>query len=399
MDKLDLTDVIDWDDVCFIDCETRSMGDPEAPDASVMTTSTLRYAANSYPIVITWAFGLTGEVHRWATNDIHKPPMRDELPQELLEWGGYFAAWHAAFDREELDATLDAGGIKAWLDMMVQASYNNMPLGLDRAAKASGHKGKVASGKRLIKMFCVPDGDTPESHPEDWAEFLHYADEDIVQMQAFAAATLPVPFRMWQEYWVSEKINRRGLPIDLDMARGGAVLAAAYAEQTNARVNEITDGDLYSVRQYDAQRAWVWERVRGNPFLSEHMVVAHRVTDTGEDEYKLKMDRPRITKLIAALNTLDEKQGLTDDEYKVLCFLEEREFGASAAPAKFAKMLDMVMPDGTVPNQYVFAGATQTTRYSSKGVQVHNMTRSTVGDTDAEEDACMYLIEVGEQRA
>ncbi len=111
------------------------------------------------------------------------------------------------------------------------------------------------------------------------------------------------------------------------------------------------------------------------------------------------MDRPIIEKMIAALNTLEDNEGLTDDEWAVLQFLEEREFGASAAPAKFQKVLDMVMPDGTLPNQYVFAGATQTGRASSRGVQVHNMTRSTVGDLAREENACVFLIETGEEVA
>ncbi len=392
---IDTTDYIPWDDVCFIDCETRST--KPAPDGDVTKTSTRRYAAQAFPIVITWGYGLDGDVRRWEWSDFTTLPTSDDMPLELLEWGGYFAAWNSAFDRAILNDLLGTH-VNVWLDMMVHAGYNNLPLGLDRAAKACGHEGKISIGKTLIKMFCPHDGIHPKDDPDNWKKFGEYADVDITQMQAVAGSSFPVPYAIWEEFWVSERINDRGLPIDTDMAKGGAVIAEAYAAQTNERVRDISDGALYSVRQYDAQRSWVWERVRGNPFVAEHMIVAERNNpDTGEEEFKLKMDRPRITKMIAALCTLDEKEGLTDDEFAVLRFLEEREYGASAAPAKFAKVLDMVMPDGTLPNQYVFGGATQTSRFSSRGVQVHNMTRSTVGDLDAEEAACVYLIEEGEE--
>lgn len=391
---IDITDTIPWEDVCFIDCETRSRVTENPAHGDITQTSTRVYADNAWPIVITWAYGTEGKVKRWEAVDVTRPPTREELPAELFEWDGYFAAWNSAFDRAILDRSFGAG-IKAWLDMMAHAAYNNLPLNLDGAAKAVGAGGKVQTGKSLIKKFCSPDGMLPQDDPTAWARFLHYADVDIEQMQEVAMSSLPVPFAIWQELWASERINDRGLPIDIDMARGGAALAAEYGEQTNKRVEEYTDGALYSVRQYVKQREWVWDKVKGNPFVAEHMIKAQRdhPEKPGEKEYKLKMDRPRITKLIAALNTVDEEHGLTDGEFAALQFLEEREFGASAAPAKFAKMLDMVRDDGTLPNQYVFSGATQTGRYSSKGVQVHNMTRSTVGDIDAEENACLDLIE------
>jgi len=356
----DVTDTIPWDDVCFIDCETRSEEVDGIAD-DVTKTSTRRYASHAWPIVITWAYGLDGEVLRWEAPDVTRPPTVDALPMELRKWDGYFAAWNSGFDRAILDRYFQAG-IEGWLDMMAHAAYNNLPLGLDRAAKSCSLGGKVSAGKKLIRKFCSPNGETPQSERE--------------------------------EFWVSEKINDRGLPIDRAMAAGGARLAKAYIERLGEVVDRITEGEMYSIKQYVKQRAWVWDRVKDNPFVFEHMVEAEREKEDGEVERVLKMDRPRITKMIAALTTLDKRQGLTDGEFQALELLEEREWGASAAPMKFQKMLDMAVSN-RVPNQYVFSGATQTGRYSSRGVQVHNMTRSTVGDIDAEEDACAYLVSSG----
>jgi DNA polymerase len=55
--------------------------------------------------------------------------------------------------------------------------------------------------------------------------------------------------------------------------------------------------------------------------------------------------------------------------------LQIRLYGGSKAPAKFQKMLAQHV-NGTLYGQYVFAGAPQTGRASSKGVQVHNLTRA-----------------------
>lgn len=392
------TAFIDWDDVCFIDCETRAKRKLQIPEwGDVTQTSTRRYADSSYPIIITYAYGLEGPVQRWVTEDITRPPRRDELPDDLLDWDGYFAAHNSAFDRAQLDKYLKAG-VNWWLDMMFQGAASALPGKLDLAAKAAGHKGKLDMGKALIKKFCPADGDLPEDYPDDWAQFVTYADQDVEAMQHVAASTFPVPMWQWEEFWASERINDIGLPMDRYMLTGGAAIATAYEEQTGERVAEITGGELYSVRQYVKQREWVWERIRGNPFVAEHMVIAERENpDTGEEEFKLKMDRPIITKMIAALNTVDERQGLTDDEWDVLQFLEEREFGASATPAKFRKACNAIMDDDSLPNQYVANGAAQTGRFSSRGVQVHNLTRSTVGSLEDERELSNLMADVGER--
>jgi len=274
---------IDWDEVCFIDSETRSLPGQKRPAwENVTTTSTRRYAKGAYPIVITWAHGLEGPVQRWATKDISRPPTIEELPEELRRWAGYFAAHNSGFDRAILDGYFEAG-VEGWLDMMAQCAASGLPFGLDMAAKACGHEGKISSGKNLIRMFCTPDGETPESKPAQWQEFLEYADMDVEAMQHVAASTLPLPRWQWEEFWASERINDRGLPMDPDVLRGGSTLATAYDEQTAERIKDITDGEMYSVRQYVKQRDWVFERVRGLPMVMEHMVKAHRADRGARD--------------------------------------------------------------------------------------------------------------------
>ena len=54
--------------------------------------------------------------------------------------------------------------------------------------------------------------------------------------------------------------------------------------------------------------------------------------------------------------------------------LEMRRYGASTTPAKFGRILDQAL-DATLYGSYAFNGAPQTGRYSSRGVQIHNLAR------------------------
>ena len=65
----------------------------------------------------------------------------------------------------------------------------------------------------------------------------------------------------------------------------------------------------------------------------------------------------------------------------------------SSSPAKFDKML-LQHDNGALFGSYVFNGAQQTGRYSSKGVQIHNLTRSTLGKHEAEAIELINALEI-----
>ena len=83
---------------------------------------------------------------------------------------------------------------------------------------------------------------------------------------------------------------------------------------------------------------------------------------------------------------------LTDEEFDILQLLEVRLYGASATPKKFGKMLPMLDKSDRLCGQYTFNGAQQTGRFSSRGVQVHNLTRAHLGDL--EEPAIEFILEL-----
>ena len=95
--------------------------------------------------------------------------------------------------------------------------------------------------------------------------------------------------------------------------------------------------------------------------------------DTGEviKKERLSLDRRRIQLLTAML---DAKENPTDDEIAARRLLDIRQYGGSTTPAKFSRMLDSHV-DGLLLGQFVFNGAPQTGRFSSRGIQMHNLMR------------------------
>lgn len=370
-------------DICFIDTETRSFED-------ITKTSTGRYARSCGVIIATYAIN-DGPVKVWSVDDFDENLDWNARPDDLRDFSGKYVAFNSAFDRQVMcygirNCTL---GVEDFYDCAVQAAAANLPRTLDAASKAVGHEGKIDEGKALIAMFCdASRTETPLTHPDEWERFLEYASVDIDAMRAVWQSTIPLPEEQWREFWAAERINDRGLPIDRKFAEQAARVAEVYAERTNDRVAEITNDELYSVRQYQAQPTWCWDRLRYLPQVRDVMVKRYDEDAEGGEMIPTKfgLDRNRIIRMIAALEKVDEEEGLTDEEHAVKQLLEEREFGASATPAKYQKAVDMcVHEDGWhyLPSQYVFNGAQQTGRFSSKGVQVHNLGRDTIPTEDA----------------
>jgi DNA polymerase len=377
-------------DLCFIDDETRSF-------LNITETSAGRYARACTPIVVTYAIN-DGPVQAWVVKSLTGQLHWEHRPADLKAFKGKYVAFNSAFDRQTMRHGITGCDFEVadFYDAAVQGAASNLPRTLDGASKAVGHEGKIDEGKALIKMFCdAARTETPQSHPEEWARFIDYAKQDIEALRAVWKGTLPLPEWQWREFWAAEHINDRGLPVDLAFARQAARVAEAYAKRTNERVVEITNGELYSVKQYTAQPAWCWDRLRALPSVRDVMVKRYDEDAEGGEliPAQLGLDRNRIARMLAELTRINETEGLTDEEFAVMELLEEREFGASATPAKFGKVVEMAIPDGNwaaLPSQYVANGAQQTGRFSSKGVQVHNLARDTI---KTEEQAIAEIID------
>ena len=386
----------DINNYCFIDTETLSGADLKA-------TGIYPYSADpSFRVmIVTYAIG-DGPVQRWDQMDAFDGGWLDwnDAPDDLLAFLGrveagqaHFVAWNAAFDRLALSR-----GIKGYsnakpehfMDAMVQAVRSHLPPDLASAGRVT-HAAiqKRPEGKRLIKQFCTPPFSSPYVHFQDWLDFCAYAEDDIPPMRDVWQATLPLSDLAWQQYWASEHINDAGMPVDVAFAEKAGELAIENARRADFDIHRLTGGAIKTVNQHVALCDWVVARIG---HMSEAVAILLRDVIEEQDEAgdgitrleTYSLERSRVEDLIAYLERIGGERGLTDDETTVLEVLRVRAFGASATPKKFVKLLPMVSEGDRLRGQYVYYGAAATGRFSSRGLQIHNLTRATVGPQDVE---------------
>jgi len=389
---------------CFIDVETRSTEDVTIHGAA-------RHNAHGRVTVVAYAIG-DGPVKDWVLEDwtpgrkldwANAPDDLLDALQEVEEGRKWFVAHNCSFEFYAFTrgmVGLEDFRVEWMIDSMIQGMRSHLPADLAGAAKAVGLTQKQASGKALIRLFAVEgNGVTPQSHPVEWAQFREYARDDVAAMRDVFFATLPLHRRMWEEFWASERINHRGVAVDLPFVRGAAALAARLMETANSDIQRLTGGAIKTVRQNAAILDWIRSRLAHLPEVDRILTREFEIVEDEDGEResvpKYSLGREIVEALMAYLDKLDEAQGLTDAEWAVLQVLEVRLYGASATPAKFQKILDTVDIDGRLKNQYVYCGASATTRFSSKGVQIHNLSRDTVGSMDDEIDAIELITEKG----
>src|SRR6188508_373031 len=380
-------------DVCFLDFETRSSVD-------IRQAGAVRYATEADAIILTYAIG-TASVRTVAVRDFSRPLDLVDLPTGLLAFHakvmngtGVYAAWNAGFDRAIWNfATLGFPLLKPEhiIDVMAQAVASGLPADLAAAAK-DGPQRKDKAGRELIKAFCLPGATaTPQTNPEQWRAFLDYAAQDIEALRAVFLQTRQLTLAEWREYWAMEAINDRGAAIDLKLVERAAALAAEDKVRSKAELRAITGDPKMTVDMVARLTGWLLYRlpVEGREILN---LRAEEVDEDGNVTRPPKhaLTRGRVERLIAYMNATGQS---TENAALISRVLQLRLYGGSKTPAKFARMLASHV-DGVLYGQYVFNGAAQTGRASSRGVQVHNLARDTlpdeVGTIDAITGGCRY---------
>jgi DNA polymerase len=362
--------------ICWFDFETRSGVDLQ--DAGAMRYACDRDAA---AIILTYAIGhgpvqivtapVPGQLLSWhlLPLDIAQFYYRAEASRDYV-----FAAFNAGFDRAIWNNTLRGPHAPQLfhdmvIDPSVQATAAGLPPDLAGACKASGSTAKVENGSEYIKLFCMPDSAaTPQSHPWEWKLFCQYAIGDIDAMRSLFLRTRQLPIQEWQEYWAMEAINDRGIGVDVKFARKADRLARTAKTRGSLELRELTDGQVTTVGQVKNLTNWLRHRLppEGIELLTK------REEEEDEDgeiirPAKYSLTRSRIEKLIPYCRSTGHPSELRA--------LEIRLYGGSTTPAKYAKILAQEV-DGAIYGQYVFNGAPQTGRASSRGVQIQNLARA-----------------------
>ncbi len=392
----------DIENVGFVDYETKALPGVNASDGNVVTAGTYRYVKNAFAIIMTHAIGW-GPVGATLVTDFDNGAMRwDMLPPELhahhqrvLKGEASWAAFNAGFDRNVWnEATYDFPRLdhSHMIDVMAQAMASNLAPSLEGSSKNIGREGKQKDGKYLIGLFCSPGATaTPQSHPDEWERFVTYGLQDVEEMREVYASTRPLPPEEWEDYFISEKINERGMALDIHFVERAAAVAAFNNRRINADLNRWTNGKITAVTQRERIADWLYNQIEFNE-ARDLLVKEYKEDASTEDDdeadlqpAKLSVKKDRLEALLAFYKTRKEHapDDWTERDQLVVDMATARLFGGSSSPAKYDKMMQQ-HDEGDLKGMYVFNGAQQTGRYSSKGVQTHNLTRSTLGKHEAE---------------
>jgi DNA polymerase bacteriophage-type len=361
------------ENLVFFDFETRS--------AAALKLGSYPYAVQADAILLSFAIGL-GPVQLVDRRSaaLHYTDLPDDL-REAFEAGKIFCAWNTTFDRCIWNYSLRGSPFLApaqVIDARATALAHNLPDDLQAASVRLGGPGKQADGKDLMGLFCGEHAFTADQKPEEWKRFCSYAVRDTDELRRVFRVMLPALGEYdWKAYQANEVVNDNGIAVDLGFCEQAARLAAEAAAAANAELSDITDGRIWSIHQNVEIAKYVHSRL---PDAESRNIMATVFKEESDDEddsalvekTKLTIARGTVERLLDYLRKIDYA-----DEV-LMQVLELREYGASAAPKKFQAILDRHV-DGRLHGEFIFNGAGQTGRFSGKGVQCQNLTRSVLG--------------------
>lgn len=335
----------------WIDIETRSR-------LPIKEAGTYRYTQNCEVILLCWAVD-DGPVH------VGEP---EALASALRTPGVEAIAHNSAFEREalsadsgctELTAAVRALDITSWRCSSAKAGSISLPLdlgGLCMALGAPTDKAKILDGKRLIKLFCIPQKITKKNdkewfdkttHPEDWKKFIEYCIADVESMRWCWNA---MPGRNYEDnrrelpLWHTDQvINKRGIPIDIGTVKQVIEILNTTVMEVNQKLEDLTGGQITSPSQN--KRILEYCGARG----------VH-LKDLTAFTVKTALDNPRI--------------GEFPEVQKLLTI---RQYASKSSVAKYKPLLNEI--DGVLRYCLQFAGALRTARWAGRMFQPQNLPR------------------------
>lgn len=135
-----------------------------------------------------------------------------------------------------------------WHDTMIMSAYLGLPLGLAAVGDVLRlEQQKLASGKRLISLFCTPDKNGkrvfPEDKPNKWGEFVAYCLRDVdTEVELYKKVSNRVVVPGWERELqiLDYRINRRGVRIDTRLARNAVAFWERRSSDMTDRLRAIT---------------------------------------------------------------------------------------------------------------------------------------------------------------
>ena len=247
-----------------------------------------------------------------------------------------------------------------WVDTMILAAYNGLPMSLDAAGAALNlTEQKIKEGAALISYFCKPCKPTlsnggrtrnlPEHAPDKWARFKAYAGRDVEVMRTIHKRLGSYPVtdcerRLWA---LDARINERGVMIDTELVASAIEVDQAFTAEHSAEMQRLTGLDNpNSVAQLKT-----WLEAVGVPCES--------LSKTTVAELKTPVPDPTIRRV-----------------------LELRQLLSKTSTTKYKAMTAAACEDHRVRGLLQYYGAGRTGRWAGRLVQVQNLPQNHLDQID-----------------
>lgn len=281
---------------------------------------------------------------------------------EALKGDCIKTAYNATFERVCINKFFDLNmSAKYWHCTMIQALEIGLPSGLGEVAKVLKlEEQKEKRGKALINYFCKPCRPTqanggrirnlPKHAPEKWEEFKKYCIQDVKTERAIKEKIKKFPLAESEQelYALDQKINDRGVLIDVELAKNAVIFDETYKNECRERASYITG--LENVNSVSQLKYWIEEETR------------KEVESLNKENVKSLMD------------------SVEDNHVKEVLYLRQQMSKTSVK--KYSAMLRSLCSDNKVRGITQFYGASRTGRWAGRIVQPQNLPQNHLGSLE-----------------
>ena len=285
----------------------------------------------------------------------------EEIPQDIKlalkdihvkKW-----AFNANFERVCLSKYLreDLSPV-GWRCSMVLSAYVGLPLSLEAVGSVLNLPyQKLKEGKSLIKYFCCPNKENKRNLPTDdklkWEIFKEYNKRDVlVEMEIQKRLKkYNLPDSEWENYYLDQIINDRGIMIDKDFVREALICDEKYKKNVKEKLKNLTQIE--------------------NP----HSIVEMKNYLKKQNLSLLSLDKKYLREVLPNLN---------EDVKEVLKLRQEL---CKSSVKKYVAMENVMGKDKRAKGLIQFYG-TKTGRYAGRLIQVQNLPKNYLSDLEVARD-------------
>nr|DAD81244.1 MAG TPA: DNA polymerase I [Siphoviridae sp. ctcfw7] len=246
-----------------------------------------------------------------------------------------------------------------WHCSRVWSATLGLPLSLRDVGSMLGlPRQKITAGKELVRYFCTPCKPTkanqnrtrnfPYHAPDKWQQFKQYNQRDVeVEMEITQKLErFPVPQNEWENYWMDQNINDRGIRIDQQLVNNAIKCQNVFHDQYLQTAKKLTG--LANPNSPLQLKDWLHQQGIKTDSLSKASVAQLLQTTTG------------TVHQVLALRQLLSKSSIK----------------------KYQAMQKAMCQDGRAHGLLQFYGANRTGRWAGRLVQVQNLPRNSMPDLE-----------------